>query len=140
MENAVSKELTQKVSAEIQAAILPILEKHGLTATKFSSKYGDTYGLNITAVSSKLDENGVNLNSAEAILYNRYGHYGFLVNGETVKLTAKLGTKFESRGRKFVFTGVRSRGKNKIVAKCEQDGKDYVFADTVIATINSAAK
>jgi len=138
MENAVSKELTQKVSAEIQAAILPILEKHGLTATKFSSKYGDTYGLNITAVSSKLDENGVNLNSAEAILYNRFGHYGF-VNGESVKLTAKLGTKFESRGRKFVFVGVRSRGKNKIVAKCEQDGKDYVFADTAIATINKGA-
>lgn len=140
MDNAVSRELTKTVSAEIQAAILPILEKHGLKVTKFSSKYGDSYGLNITAVTTKLDENGVNLNSAEAILYNRYGHYGFLVNGETVKLTAKLGTKFESRGRKFVFVGVRSRGKNKIVAKCEQDGKDYVFADTVIATINSATK
>lgn len=138
MENAVGKELTQKVSAEIQTAILPILAKHGLTLSKVSSKYGDNYGISITAVSTKLDENGVNLNSSEAILYNRYGHYG-LVNGETLTLTAKLGTKFESRGRKFVFVGVRSRGKNKIVAKCEQDGKDYVFADTVIPTINKVA-
>lgn len=139
MSEAVSRELTKKVSAEIQAAILPILEKNGLKITKFNSKYGDLYGLTISAVTLNLSEDGINLNSTEAVGYSRYGHYGF-VNGETLQLTAKLGTKFEVRGRKFVFAGIRSRGKNKIVAKCENDGKDYVFADTTIPTINGASK
>jgi len=138
MENLVDKELCKKVSAEIQAAILPILAKHGMTLSKQSSTYGDTYAIKITAVTTNLGDGGVNLNSAEATLYQRYGHYGF-VNGESLKLTAKLGAKFDSRGRKFVFSGVRSRGKNRIVAKCEQDGKDYVFADTVIPILNKVA-
>lgn len=135
--DAVSRELADKVSGEIRAAALTVLAKHGLKATKMNTKYGDSFGLNITAVATKLDENGVNLTSAEAILYERYGHYG-LVNGATVKLTAKLGAKFDSRGRKFMFAGVRSRGKSRILAKCEQDGKDYVFADTIIPTLNKA--
>ena len=139
MSEAVSKELTKKVSAELQAAILPILEKHGLKVTKFTSKYGDLYGLSITAVTVNLSEEGINLNSAEAVGYSRFGHYAF-VNGESLQLTAKLGTKFESRGRKFVFAGIRSRGKNKIVAKCEDDGKEYVLSDTLIPTINGASK
>ena len=139
MSEVVSKELTKKVSAELQAAILPILEKHGLKVTKFNSKYGDLYGLTISAVTVNLSKDGINLNSAEAVGYSRFGHYAF-VNGESLKLTAKLGTKFESRGRKFVFAGIRARGKNKIVAKCESDGKDYVFADVIIPTINGASE
>ena len=139
MSEVVSKELTKKVSAELQAAILPILEKHGLKVTKFNSKYGDLYGLTISAVTVNLSKDGINLNSAEAVGYSRFGHYAF-VNGESLKLTAKLGTKFESRGRKFVFAGIRARGKNKIVAKCESDGKDYVFADAIIPTINGASE
>jgi len=139
MSEAVSRGLTKKVSQEIEAAILPILERNGLKLTKFNAKYGDLYGLNISAVTVNLSEDGINLNSAEAISYSRFGHYGF-VNGESLKLTAKLGTKFESRGRKFVFAGIRSRGKNKIVAKCENDGKEYVFADTVIPSINGSSK
>ena len=139
MSDAVSRELTQKVSAEIEAAIIPILKKHGLKCTKFSSKFGDLYGLTVSAVTVNLSDEGINLNSAEAIGYSRFGHYAF-VNGESLKLTAKLGTKFESRGRKFVFAGIRARGKNKIVAKCESDGKDYVFADVIIPTINGASE
>lgn len=139
MSEAVSKELTKKVSAELEAAILPILKKHGLKVTKFTSKYGDLYGLSITAVTVNLSEEGINLNSAEAVGYSRFGHYAF-VNGESLQLTAKLGTKFESRGRTFVFAGIRSRGKNKIVAKCEDDGKEYVLSDTLIPTINGASK
>jgi len=135
--DAVSRELADKVSEEIRSAAMAVLAKHGLKATKMNTKYGDSFGLNITAVATKLDENGVNLNSAEAILYERYGHYG-LVNGATMKLTAKLGVKFDSGGRKFVFSGVRARGKNRILAKCEQDSKDYVFADTLIPTLNKA--
>lgn len=139
MSEAVSRELTKKVSQEIEAAILPILERNGLKLTKFNAKYGDLYGLNISAITMNVSEDGINLNSPEAIGYSRFGHYGF-VNGESIQLTAKLGTKFESRGRKFVFAGIRSRGKNKIVAKCEDDGKEYVFADTVIRSINGASK
>lgn len=137
---AVSRELTQKVSKEIQEAILPILEKHGLKATKFNSKYGDSYGLSIAAVSIQLDENGVNLNSAEAILYQRFGYTAWLGKSldDRVELKAKLGTKFTSAGKEYVFAGIRSRGKNKIVAKGKSDGKDYVFADSIVTTLNKA--
>jgi hypothetical protein len=140
MDYAVSRRLTEQVSAEIQTAILPILEKYGLKITKFASKYGDSYGLTVSAVTTKLDESGVNLNSAEAIYYDRFGYCDYDHEGNPIKLTAKLGTKFDNRGRKFVFAGIRSRGKNKIVAKCEQDGKDYVFADTIIPQLNEASK
>lgn len=135
MDEVVSRELTRKVSADIQAAILPILEKHGLKLSKFSSKYGDMYGLSISASPTVLDKNGVNLASTEAIYYERFGHNVFK-DGEIITLTAKLGTKFTTGGKSYIFCGVRSRGKNKIVVKGDKDGKGYVFADSIIPTLN----
>jgi len=138
--DVVSSELTKKVSADIQAAIAPILAKHGLTLTKFSSKYGDSYGVSISASPVILDESGVNTASNEAIYYTRFGHTAWLGKelSDRVELTAKLGTKFQSSGNEYLFVGVRTRGKNKIVA--ERGGKSFVFADTIIPTLNKASK
>lgn len=139
MSHVVSKELTQKVSAEIQSAIAPILAKHGLTLTKFTSKYGDSYGVSISASPVIIDESGVNTASNEAIYYTRFGYASFsFENGESVRLTAKLGTKFQSGGKEYKFVGIRARGKNKIIA--QRDGKSFVFADTIIPTLNKASK
>ncbi len=138
MSEVVSSELTKKVSAEVQAAILPILEKHGLKLSKISSKYGDSYGVSISASPVILNESGVNTASNEAIYYTRFGHTGWLGKelSDRVELTAKLGTKFTSGGKSYVFCGIRSRGKNKIVAQGEKDGKSYVFADSIIPTLH----
>ena len=138
MSDIVSSELTTKVSAEVQAALLPILEKHGLKLTKISSKYGDSYGVSISASPTVLSESGVNLASPEAIYFERFGYTAWLGKGldDRVELTAKLGTKFTTAGKEYVFIGIRSRGKNKIVA--ERDGKSFVFADSVVPTINKA--
>lgn len=138
MSEVVSKELTSEVSAEIQAAIAPILAKHGLTLTKFTSKYGDSYGVSISASPTVLSESGVNLASPEAIYFERFGYTAWLGKGldDRVELTAKLGTKFTTAGKEYVFIGIRSRGKNKVVA--ERDGKSFVFADSVVPTINKA--
>jgi hypothetical protein len=140
MSEVVSKELTSEVSAEIQAAIAPILAKHGLTLTKFTSKYGDSYGVSISASPVILDESGVNTASNEAIYYTRFGYTAWLGKSldDRVELTAKLGTKFQSGGNEYKFVGVRTRGKNKIVA--ERGGKSFVFADTIVPFINKASK
>jgi len=141
MSDIVSSDLTKKVSAEVQAAILPILEKHGLKLSKISSKYGDSYGLSISASPVVLDENGVNTASNEAIYYTRFGYTAWLGKGldDRVELTAKLGTKFTTSGKSYVFCGIRSRGKSKIIAQGDKDGKSYVFADSIIPVINKAS-
>lgn len=140
MSDVVSSELTSKVSSDIKDAIAPILAKHGLTLTKFSSKYGDSYGVTISASPVILDESGVNTASNEAIYYTRFGHTAWL--GKTlddrVELTAKLGTEFLSGGNTYKFVGIRTRGKNKIVA--ERGGKSFVFADTIVPFINKSSK
>jgi len=139
MSNIVSSELTKKVSAEVQAALLPILEKHGLKLTKISSKYGDSYGLSISASPTVLGESGVNLASPEAIYFERFGYTAWLGKSldDRVELTAKLGTKFTVAGKEYVFIGIRSRGKNKVVA--QRDGQTFFVHDSAVPAINKAS-
>ena len=47
--DAVSREKTREVVAEINAAVLEILEKHNLKLTKQTGKFGDEFGYSVTA-------------------------------------------------------------------------------------------
>ena len=147
-ESVVSKEKCTEVSREINAAIMDIFAKHNLKVTKTSSKYGDNYEFKIVAEAQMISEDGINLASPDVVYYNRYGHEGapiYKTQGESQvlvsyeKLVAPIGTKFESGGRIFAFAGVRSRGKNKILAVEQESKKTFVFADAVIKLINAKA-
>lgn len=141
---AVSKATTQAVTAEIQKALEPILKKHNLNLTKLTSKYGDLYGLTITAAAVDLNDDGINMSDPDVISYLRNGYYGQIIKANNdldfVQLTAKIGTRVKLNSKAYVFAGVRARGKNRIIMNSLTDGKTYVFADSVIPTLNEASQ
>jgi len=141
-ENMVSKEKCSEVSREINAAIMDIFAKHNLKVTKTASKYGDNYEFKIVAEAQMISEDGINLASPDVIYYNRFGHTAWADGArweDRVELTAPIGTKFESNGKTFAFAGVRSRGKNKILAVEQESKKTFIFADAMISRINAKA-
>ena len=140
-ENMVSKEKCTQVSQEIEAAIMDIFAKYDLKVTKRASKYGDNYEFKIVAEALMISEDGINLASPDVVYYNRFGYTAYLgiANRDIVQLTAPIGTKFESNGKTFAFAGVRSRGKNKILAVEQESKKTFIFADAMISRINAKA-
>lgn len=138
-ENMVSKDKCTEVSREINAAIMDIFAKHNLKVTKTASKYGDNYEFKIVAEAQMISEDGINLASPDAIYYNRFGYTAYLGVSiqDEIKLTAPIGTKFESNGKTFAFAGVRSRGKNKILAVEQESKKTFIFTDAMISRINA---
>jgi hypothetical protein len=140
-ENMVSKEKCSEVSREIDAAIMDIFAKHNLKVTKRASKYGDNYEFKVVAEAIMISEDGINLASPDVIAYNRFGYTAYLgiANRDMVQLKAPIGTKFESNGKTFAFAGVRSRGKNKILAVEQESKKTFIFADAIISRINAKA-
>jgi len=140
-ENMVSKEKCSEVSREIEAAIMDIFAKHDLKVTKRASKYGDSYEFKIVAEALMISEDGINLASPDVVYYNRFGYTTWLGTSleSRVELTAPIGTKFESNGKTFAFAGVRSRGKNKILAVEQESKKTFIFADAMISRINAKA-
>lgn len=147
-ENMVSKEKCTQVSQEIEAAIMDIFAKYDLKVTKRASKYGDNYEFKIVAEALMISEDGINLASPDVVYYNRFGHEGAPIyktqdDGKVLvsyeKLVAPIGTKFESGGKTYAFAGVRSRGKNKILAVEQESKKTFIFADAMIKFINAKA-
>jgi hypothetical protein len=144
---AVAKATAQAVSAEIKEAVEAILAKHNLEVTKLTTKYGDVFAFNLQASPLNLNEDGINMTSAEVIDYQRNGYGAFIsddkggsVMGDFVEVTAPIGTKVTLKGKVYAFAGVRSRGKNKLVFKCITDGKTYVFEDRMVLELNKAGK
>ena len=138
-ENMVSKEKCTEVSREIEAAISYIFEKHNLKVTKRASKYGDNYEFKIVAEAQMISDDGINLASPDVVYYNRFGYTAYLGVSlqDMVQLTAPIGTKFSSGGKIYAFAGVRSRGKNKILAVEQESKKTFVFADTIVKLLNT---
>ncbi len=140
-ENMVSKEKCTEVSREIDAAIADIFAKHNLKVTKRASKYGDNYEFKVVAEALMISEDGINLASPDVVYYNRFGYTAWLGANleDRVQLTAPIGTKFVSGGKTYAFAGVRSRGKNKILAVEQESKKTFIFADAMIKFINAKA-
>ena len=128
---SVTKAECQAISAEIAAAIKPILERHGLDITKTMSKYGDIYSIKVEANKVSRGENGVNMESEYANDYKRFGSAYGLNEG-------LLGKKFTSRGREFAFAGIAtSRSKYPIAALNIVEDRVYFFTKDVARLVNS---
>jgi hypothetical protein len=117
------------IGAEIDAAIAEVLERHGLEAAPRRIGYDATgfkYSVQISVVN--LSETGVNLSSTEAQGWLLVASMRGFADRDAAK--AALGTTFTSQGRTFVFLGYKTRSpKRPILARCQQDGKTYVFSD-----------
>jgi len=128
---SVTKAECQAISAEIAAAIKPILERHGLDITKTMSKYGDIYSIKVEASKVSRGENGVNTESEYAKEYERFGSAYGLNEG-------LLGKKFVSRGREFAFAGIStSRSKYPIAGLNLLEDRIYFFTRDAAKLVNS---
>jgi len=117
----VSKDKAQAITKEIQAAVVAILEKHELQASKVRSKYGDGYQISIQADAIDINASGVNLASTEAQVWTQVGKsYGF------ADPASALGAEFIQNGKPFKFLGFNSNASRfPLVAKNLADGKTY---------------
>lgn len=128
---SVTKAECQAISAEIAAAIKPILERHGLDIAKTMSKYGDIYSIKVEANKVSRGENGVNMESEYAKDYKRFGSVYGLNEG-------LLGKKFVSRGREFAFAGIAaSRSKYPIAGLNLLEDRIYFFTQDAAKLVNS---
>lgn len=117
----VDKKTAQAVTAEIQAALQEILEKHGMEQGKVSIKYGEIFKVTFEATPVALNENGVNVNTPEAQSWLYLGEYRGFANPASV-----LGTTFTMNGKTFKFVGFNERApRMPVVAVDVKDGKQY---------------
>lgn len=128
---SISKEECKVISAEISAAIKPILERHGLALSKTNSTYGPLYGIKIEADKVSLGVNGVNTTSQYADAYNKLGSLYNIKPG-------MLGKKFVNRGREFAFAGIASsRSKYPIAALNIAEDRIYFFTADIVDKVNA---
>ena len=140
--DAVSREKTREVVAEINAAVLEILEKHNLKLTKQTGKFGDEFGYSVTASAIQVNEDGINILSPDVVAYERNGYFAVWGNAgvdqDCTHLTAPIGTKFVSNGKTFAFAGIKSRGKLKIIGVETVSKTSFLFADSIAKKLNEA--
>ena len=139
---AVSREKTREVVAEINAAVLEILKKHNLKLTKQTGKFGDEFGYSVTASAIQVNEDGINILSPDVVAYERNGYFAVWgeqgVDSDYAHLTAPIGTKFVSNGKTFAFAGIKSRGKLKIIGVETVSKTSFLFADSIAKKLNEA--
>ena len=119
----VSREKSTRIADEIEAALLPILEKHGMSLDDRRWKYGEAFGMTIKASPVKL-VNGVNVNAEPARVYLQSASW------DTKLDPAALGREFQSRGETYVFMGEMARGrKYRWLGQRVTDGAMMKFSD-----------
>lgn len=127
----ITKQQSEQISTEIDAAVTEILEKHGLQRGKRSSQYGDLFTYKIEASAIIEGENGVNLGSKDA--------QAWIVNGSMHGFSnpqEALGQEFSWAGKRFIFIGFRPRSKKSpVIARSAADGKEYVMGAAALRLI-----
>jgi len=140
--DAVSREKTREVVAEINAAVLEILKKHNLKLTKQTGKFGDEFGYTVAASAIQVNDDGINILSPEVVAYQRNGYWAYWgkagVDSDYTELTAPIGTKFVSNGKTYAFAGIKSRGKMKIIGVETVSKTSFLFADSIAKKLNEA--
>jgi len=128
------------ITNEIKAAIDSIFKAHGMDTPQCKTTYGDFYKITIQASPLEAGPGGINLKSQEAQYYTRFG-FSVYRAGDTVTLTAPLGTEFRNdKGEPYLFAGIAAkRTKYPIVAIHAVTGETILFTDHAIARINAAA-
>lgn len=124
------------IGSEIDAAIDAVLARHGMERKPHRVTYsatGLTYKVECSVVN--LSETGVNVSSPEAQGWLIVASMRGFADRDAAK--AVLGTTFVSQGRTFTFLGYKTRSpKRPVVARCEQDGKTYVFTEQAIRLLS----
>jgi hypothetical protein len=137
---SVSKELAVEVAAEIKKAVEAILASHGMAKPKVKTTFGDIFKFTIESSVEQKDPSGVNINSAEAVYYTRFGHVVYDDDFKATELVAPLGTKFTSGGVEYAFAGINSRKpKFSISVVRVSDGATLGMTDTVVPLLNRTA-
>lgn len=126
----IDRNQAKTITNEIQDAIAGILASHGLTQDKINTKYGDIYRITIEASIHEVNGNGVNVNSREMENLKYYAqHHGI------ADIEADLaGETIHYGGKEWIPVGYKPRAtKRPFIMKNVQDGKEYVFPDSIAA-------
>jgi len=124
----VSADTCRKVTAEIRAAVEPILEAHGLTMDKTSAKYGDLYALTIKAHGQSVNADGIDEGDPQVQDWFTMARiHGVPDPAEWMTTPRKI------RGREYVVAGwsYRSR-KYPLLMRDLSDGQVYKFQESVL--------
>lgn len=137
----IEKTIALEITKEIKEAVNEIFKKHGMAEPKAKTVYGDVYRLTLETAPLALDSSGViNLMSAEAQYYYRYGFSEYFGTSELRKLTAPLGTQFRNRGETYAFGGIAAKRKKYPIVGINIDTKEtMLFTTSMIPVINAAA-
>jgi len=126
MATTIDKNLLKLLREDINAALKAVGEKRGVKLTAENAKFlptSATFKLEVETIS----ENGVAITREMSDLRQPYimKMYGLT--------EAHLTQTFVSGGRKFVLSGYRVKAsKNPFLAKCFNDGKNYIFPEEAI--------
>ena len=126
MATTIDKNLLKLLREDINAALKAVGEKHGVQLSAGGCSFlptTATFKLEVQTISS----NGVAITREMADLRNP-------LTLSMYRLTeAHLTQTFKSGGRTFVLAGYRHKAsKNPFLAKCFEDGKNYIFpADAI---------
>lgn len=135
MGNIVDKKTASDLMDKCRKALDEVLSKEGFEITKFSGKFGDSFGMNISAIPSVKNEFGLNPNSQQVIDYERY-HQLFNLAPNALGVDFTVGTK------SYTFEGVEMSRRKHPIAVATPDGKKVLLTTDprVIQAINDAAQ
>ena len=122
----ITRQQAIEISREIEAAIKPILAKHGLTLNSPKTTYGERYDYKITASRLVASDTGVNMASPEAKAFLRNANmHGITDAAKCFDQTIRI------NGKTYMLIGYKPRAtKRPFILKDCADGKTYVFPNT----------
>lgn len=127
----VSKAAGAKVTDEITAAVEAVLAAHGMEKGKIRWTYGDGYSIKIEASLLNVNDNGVNVSSAEA----QYFVYAVTLPGMLTEdeATSLIGAKWRQGTDEYQLLGWNSRARKRpIVIRRLSDGAKMVAPERVL--------
>lgn len=134
MSNIVDKNTANDLMAKCRKALEEVLTKEGFEISKFSGKFGDSFGMSLSAIPSVKNELGLNPNSEQVIDFDRY-HQLFKLAPNA------LGVSFTVGPKQYTFEGLKMNRRKYPILVGTPDGKKVLLTDDdrVIEAINNAA-
>ena len=133
-DNSVSREKAREITADIQAAVLSVIKKHGLDIETTKTSFGDFYEFKVRA-SAVEKVNGVNIASeiAKRWILESY-FYGFSQD----EAAALLGTPFVGKkvnGQEVLLAGFNPRKKKMPFVGQTADGKQWELSEQAVRSL-----
>lgn len=134
MGNIVDKSTANTLMTKCRKALEEVLTAEGFEISKFSAKFGDSFGLSLSAIPSVKNELGLNPNSAEVVDFHRY-HQLFELSPNA------LGVNFAVGPKQYTFEGLKMNRRKYPIFVGTPDGNKMMLTDDprVIEAINKAA-